>query len=173
MSWGYQRGNQNPSIEEEHTMQCLEDTKEVIRIHLSKKNIQYNVLKISKGSSESIHRRRTYNTMSWRYQRSNQNPSIEEAHTILCLVDTTRVIRIRISKKNIQYNVLKIPKGSSESVYRRRTDNTMSWRYQRGHQNLDIEEEQTIQCLEDTKGVIRIWISKKDIQYNVLKISKG
>ena len=40
---------------------------------------------------------------------------------------------------------LKIPKGQSESVYRRRTDNTVAKRYQRGNQNLYIEEEQTKQ----------------------------
>jgi hypothetical protein len=43
--------------------------------------------------------------------------------------DTKGAIRIRISKKNKQHNgqmkSLKIPKGQSESVYRRRTDNTM------------------------------------------------
>jgi hypothetical protein len=50
--------------------------------------------------------------------------------------DTKGVIRIRISKKNRQHNVLKIPKGQSESVYLRRTDNTMAKRYQRGNQNL-------------------------------------
>ena len=38
---------------------------------------------------------------------------------------------------------MKIPKGQSESVYWRRTDNTMAKRYQRGNQNPYIEEEQT------------------------------
>ena len=36
-------------------------------------------------------------------------------------------------------------KGQSESVYRRRTDNTMAKRYQRGNENPYIEEEQTTQ----------------------------
>ena len=40
---------------------------------------------------------------------------------------------------------VKIPKGQSESVYLRRTDNTMAKRYQRGNQNPYIEEEQTTQ----------------------------
>jgi hypothetical protein len=40
---------------------------------------------------------------------------------------------------------LKIPKGQPESIYRRRTDNTRAKRYQRGNQNLYIEEEQTTQ----------------------------
>ena len=46
---------------------------------------------------------------------------------------------------NRQHNGQKIPKGQSESVYRRRTDNTMAKRYQRGNQNQYIEEEQTTQ----------------------------
>ena len=40
--------------------------------------------------------------------------------------DTKGEIRIRISKKNRQPNGQKIPKGKSESVYRRRRDNTMA-----------------------------------------------
>jgi hypothetical protein len=39
------------------------------------------------------------------------------------------------SAKNRQYNGQKIPKGQSESVNRRRTDNTMAKRNQRGNQN--------------------------------------
>jgi hypothetical protein len=46
--------------------------------------------------------------MDKRYQRGNQNPYIEEEHTT--------------------HNGQKIPKGQSESVYRRRTDNTMAKR---------------------------------------------
>ena len=54
-------------------------------------------------------------------------------------------MRIRISKKNRQHNGQGIPKGQSESVYRKRTDNTMAKRYQRGNENPYIEEEQTRQ----------------------------
>jgi hypothetical protein len=43
----------------------------------------------------------------------------------------------------------KIPKGQSESVYRRRTDNTMAKRYQRGNQKPYIEEGQTTQWPEE------------------------
>jgi hypothetical protein len=50
-------------------------------------------------------------------------------------------------------------------------DNAMATRYQRGNQNLYIEE-QTIQWLKDTKGVIKICISKNR-QYNGYKIPKG
>jgi hypothetical protein len=38
---------------------------------------------------------------------------------------------------------MKIPKGESESVYRRRTDNTMAKRYPRGNHNPYIEEQTT------------------------------
>ena len=80
--------------------------------------------------------------------------------------DTKGVIRIRISK-NRQHNgqkekvqkdkkSLKIPKGLSESVYRRRTDNTMAKR-----KSTKGQEE-----FEDTKGAIRIRISKKNRQHN-------
>ena len=38
----YQRGNQNQYIDEEQTTQWSKDTKEVIRICISKKNRQHN-----------------------------------------------------------------------------------------------------------------------------------
>jgi hypothetical protein len=49
----------------------------------------------------------------------------------------------------------------------------MAKRYQRGNQNPYIEEEQTTQWPKDTKGVIRIRISKKNRQPNGQKIPKG
>ena len=42
----------------------------------------------------------------------------------------------------------------------------MAKRYHRGNQNSYIEEGQTAQWLKDTKGAIRIRISKKDRQHN-------
>ena len=63
------------------------------------------------------------------------------------------VIRICIFKKNRQHNSQKIPKGLSESVYLKRTDNTMTKRYQR--------------------EVIRICIFKKNRQLTGQKIPKG
>ena len=42
----------------------------------------------------------------------------------------------------------------------------MAKRYQRCNQNPYIEEGQAIQWPKDTKGVIRIRISRKDRQYN-------
>jgi predicted YcjX-like family ATPase len=48
----------------------------------------------------------------------------------------------------------------------------MAKRYQRGNQNPYIEEEQTTQWPKDTKGVIRIRITKKnetkDSTFNIL-----
>jgi hypothetical protein len=61
----------------------------------------------------------------------------------------------------------------TESVYRRREDNTMDKRYQRGNQNLYIEEEQTTQWPKYTKGVIIICISKKSRRNNSQNIPKG
>jgi hypothetical protein len=63
-------------------------------------------------------------------------------------------------------------KRQSESVNRRRTDNTMAKRYQRGNQNQSIDEEHTIQWPKDTKGAIRNSKSTKNRQYNGQKIPK-
>jgi hypothetical protein len=49
----------------------------------------------------------------------------------------------------------------------------MAKRYQRGNQNLHIEEEQTTQWPKDTKGVIRIYISKKNRHHNGQKKKKN
>ena len=87
--------------------------------------------------------------MDKRYQRGNQNLYIEEEETTQWTKDTKGAIRIRISKKNRQHNGQKIPKGQSESVYRRRRDNTMDKRYQRGNQNPYIEEEHTQKVQKD------------------------
>jgi phage FluMu protein Com len=167
----YQRGNQNLYIKEEQSTQWSKDTKGAIRICISKKNRQHNGQKTPKGQSESVYQRRTDNTMVKRYQRGNQNLYIKEEQTTQWTKDTKGVIRICISKKNSQHNGQKIPKGQSESVYQRRTDNTMDKRHQRGNQNLYIKEEQTTQWSKDTKGVIRICISKNR-QHNGQKIPK-
>jgi hypothetical protein len=47
--------------------------------------------------------------MAKRYQRSNQNPYIEEEQTAQWSKDTRGVTRNRISKKNRQHNGQKIP----------------------------------------------------------------
>ena len=173
MAKRYQRGNQNLYIKEEQTTQWPKDTKGVIRICISKKNRQHNGQKIPKGQSESVYQRRTDNTMAKRYQRGNQNLYIKEEQTTQWPKDSKGAIRICISKKNKQHNGQKISKGQSESVYQRRTNNTMAKRYQRSNQNLYIKEEQTTQWPKDTKGAIRIYISKKNSQHNGQKIPKG
>ena len=48
--------------------------------------------------------------MTKRYQKGNQNPYIEEGQAIQWPKDTKRVFRIRISRKDKQYNGQKIPK---------------------------------------------------------------
>ena len=53
------------------------------------------------------------------------------------------------------------------------TDNTMATRYQRGNQKSLIEEGQTIQRPQDTKGVMRSRKSRRERQYNGHKIQKG
>jgi hypothetical protein len=50
---------------------------------------------------------------------------------------------------------------------------SMAKRYQRGNQNLYIEEELTTPWLKDIKGIIRISISKKNWQHDGQKIPKG
>jgi hypothetical protein len=50
--------------------------------------------------------------------------------------------------------------------YRKIKVNRRVWRYQRSNQNPYIEEGQTTQWTQDTKGVIRICISKKNRQHN-------
>jgi hypothetical protein len=64
--------------------------------------------------------------MAKRYQRGNQNPYIKEEQKTQWPKDTKGVIRIRISKRNRQHNGQKIPKGQSESVYQRGTENIMA-----------------------------------------------
>jgi predicted YcjX-like family ATPase len=93
MAKRYQRGKQNPYIEEEQTAQWPKDTKEVNIIRISKKNRQHNGQK-TKDKQPSRSRR---------YQISNQNPYIEE-QTAQWPKDTKEVNRIRISKKNRQHN---------------------------------------------------------------------
>jgi hypothetical protein len=120
----YQRGNKNQYIEEQKT-QWSKDTKEVIRISISKKNRQDNGQKIPKRLSESVYRRRTDNTMVKRYQRGNQNQYIEEELTTQWSKDTKEVIRISISKKNRQHNGQKTEEQTTQWSKDRRTDNTM------------------------------------------------
>ena len=83
-----------------------------------------------------------------RYQRGNQNQSIDEEQTIQWPKDTKGAIRISKLTKNRQYNGQKIPKRQSDSIKRRGTDNTMAKRketkiqkknYKTLHRKLKIE----------------------------------
>jgi hypothetical protein len=61
-------------------------------------------------------RRRTDNTMAKRYQRSNQNPYIEEEQTTQWTKDTKGVIRIRKSKDR-QHNGQKKKDKRQKTIY--------------------------------------------------------
>jgi hypothetical protein len=67
----YQIDNQKTGIKERYTIQWPKDTKEAIRRQESKKHIQCNGQKISKRQSEDRNQRKTYNTMTKRYQRGS------------------------------------------------------------------------------------------------------
>jgi len=49
----YQRGNQNPYIEEGQSIQWPKDTKDVIRIRISRKDRQYNNQKTKKKQTNN------------------------------------------------------------------------------------------------------------------------
>jgi hypothetical protein len=113
--------------------------------------------------------------MTKRYQRGNQNPCIEEEQTTQwskdtkaplvsfghCVVCSSSIYRFWLPLWYLLVIVLSVLLQYTDSaVYWRRTDKTMTKRYQRGNQNLYIEEEQTKQWPKDTKGVIRICILK-------------
>ena len=140
------------------TTQWPKDTKGAIRISISDNTMtkryqrgnqklyirQHNDQKIPKGQSESVYQtaqwskdtkgviriRISDNTMTKRYHRGNQNPYIR------------------------QHNDQNIPKGQLESVYQTTqwpkdtkgairiciSDNTMTKKYQRGNQNLNIRQ---------------------------------
>jgi hypothetical protein len=132
------------------------DTKGVIKSRKSKKDGQHNDQKIPKGSSKAVNRRRTDNAMTKRYQRLCcssffdlrllMTPLVSFGHCVVrpssiygfwwprwyLLVIVLSVI-LRFTKDG-QHNDQKIPKGSSKAVNRRRTNNTMTKRSQRGHQ---------------------------------------
>jgi hypothetical protein len=101
----YQRCNHNPYIEEEHRTQWSKDIKGVIRMRISKKNIQHNGQKIPNVLSECVYRRRTYNTMVKRYQRCNQNPYIGEEHTTQWPKEKVQKDKQRSTKYNIKRNM--------------------------------------------------------------------
>jgi hypothetical protein len=109
--------------------------------------------------------------MTKRYQRGNQNPYIEEEQTTQVIVLS---VLLQYTDSDYPFGIFwplrclfffnirilitpLVSVGHCVVWYWRRTDNTMTKRYQRGNQNPYIEEEQTTQWSKDTKGVIRIW----------------
>jgi hypothetical protein len=64
--WRYQRGNQNPYIEEEQTTQWPKEK--------GQKNKQWSTKHTHQTKTDTI----------WRYQRGIQNPQIEEEQTTQC-----------------------------------------------------------------------------------------
>jgi hypothetical protein len=135
-------------------LQWPNDTKEVIRISKSTTNRQYNGQKISKGQSESVNRRRTNN--------GQKIPCIVCSLSIYWfwlplwyLLTIVLCVLRRFTDSDCPFGIfwplyylffvhLLIlmtplvsfgPKGQSESINGRRTDNTMAKRYQRGNQN--------------------------------------
>jgi ABC-type bacteriocin/lantibiotic exporter with double-glycine peptidase domain len=61
----------------------------------------HNGYKIPKEQSESVYRRRTYNTMATRYQRSNQNQYIEEHTTQWHLSSPPVLSGVRVTRSLI------------------------------------------------------------------------
>jgi hypothetical protein len=125
--------------------------------------------------------------MARRYQRGNQNPYIKEEQTTQWPEDTKGAIgifwplcclfffniRILIAPlvssghcvvcSSLIYGFW-LPLWYLLAIVLSVLLNTMARRYQRGNQNPYIKEGQTTQWPEDTKGVIRIRILKKDRQ---------
>jgi hypothetical protein len=130
--------------------------------------------------SSSIYRFWSDNTMTKRYQRSNQNLYIEEEQTTQWPKDTKGVIRICILKKNRHYNDhfwslcclsffnIQILITSLVSFGHCVVCPSSIYRFW-----LPLWYLLAItQWPKDTKGVIRICILKKDRQHNDQKIPK-
>jgi hypothetical protein len=147
MTKRYQKCNQNLYIEEEQTTQWPKDTKGVIRICIQ---ILITLL-------------------------------VSFGHCVVCSSSIYRFLLplwylLVIVLSVLQYTDSDYPFGIFWSLcclFFLRTNNTMTKRYQRGNQNLYIEEGQTTQWPKDTKEVIRICILKKNKQHNDQKIPKG
>jgi hypothetical protein len=135
-------------------------SKGVIKSRKSKKDEHHNDQKKPTGSSKAVNRRRTDNIVlsvllrftafddpvgifwslccpSFFDLRLLMTPLVSFGHYVFrpySIKEANGVIKSRKSKKDGQHNDQKIPKGSSKAVNRRMTDNTMTKRYQRGHQ---------------------------------------
>jgi phage FluMu protein Com len=168
----YQRSNQNLYIKEEQTTQWSKDTKGAIRICISKKNRQHNGQKIPKEQSESV-----YRPLCCLFFFDIQiliAPLVSFDHCVVCssliyrfwlplwyLLTIVLSVLLWYTDSDCSFGIFWplccLFFFQSESVYQRRTDNTMVKRYQRSNQNMYIKEEQTTQWSKDTKGAIRFF----------------
>jgi hypothetical protein len=77
MAKRYQRGNQNPYIEEGKTTQWPKDTKGVIRIRISKKKRQHN------GQKEKVQKDKQRSTKQTLYRLESKRPIIRYGDTVI------------------------------------------------------------------------------------------
>jgi hypothetical protein len=144
MAKRYQRGNQNPYIEEEQTTQWPKYTKGVIIICISKRSRRSNGQNIPKVVSSALLR------------------NTDSDYPFGIFWPLCRLLFFDIQILITLWYLVAIVSSVLESVFRRRADETMVKRYQSVNQNLYIKEELTTQWPNDTKGVIGIRISKKN-----------
>jgi hypothetical protein len=95
MAKRYQRGKQNPYIEEEQTAQWPKDTKEVNRIRISKKNRQHNGqkkrYKRTSNDLQSIHIKQT-NTNATNNPGWTQKGKQYATQLVTLVADDTNII---------------------------------------------------------------------------------
>jgi phage FluMu protein Com len=156
MAKRYQRGNQNPYIKEEQTTQWTKDTKGDCPF-----GIFWPLCCLFFFDIQIL-----------------ITPLVSFGHCVVC---SSLIYRFWLHLWYLLAIVLSVllwyidsdyTFGQTEYIDQRRTDNTMAKRRQRCNQNLYIKEEQTTQRPKDTKGAIRIHISKKNRQRNSQKIPK-
>jgi hypothetical protein len=129
-------------IEEGRTTQWPKDTNGVIKSRKSKKDGQHNDLKIPTGSSKAVNRRRTDNTTlccpSFFDLRLLMTPLVSFGH---CVVRPSSIYGFWWPRWYLLVIMLSVLLRFTDfddlfgiAVNRRRTDNIMPKRYQRGHQ---------------------------------------
>jgi hypothetical protein len=187
MAKRYQRGNQNLYIEEEQKTQWSKDTKGVIRICISKKNRKHIGQKIPKGYLLTF----VFSVLLW-YTDSDYpfgifwslcflffydiqiliTPLVSFGHCVFC---SSSIYRFWLPLWYLLTIVFSVLLWYTDSDY----PFGIFWSlcflffYDILNQNLYIIEEQNTQWPKDTKGVIRICISKKNRKHNGQKIPKG
>jgi hypothetical protein len=145
----YQKGNQNPYIEEGQAMQWSKDTKDS----------DYPF-----GKFWSLY------CLSFLDIRILITLLVNFGHYIACPFS---IYEFWLPFRYLLVIILLVLSRYTDSDYSfgifwERTSNIMAKRYQKGNQNSYIEKGQAIQWPKYTKGVIRIRISRKDKQYLVI-----